>query len=169
VPRRTVLACALSGMLLLAACGGDDSSSSSNTTSTVSNTHFDVETPDGQVSLALNGKLPPGWPSDFPVPDGASPAGSGSFVDTAKGGARIGVYQTSHSPDDTFNFYKSNDSLTIIASGSAGSGDNYVGTIQFGGSSPGNVTIVSRKKNSETKTYIVATLKSQSSTTTTTT
>ena len=155
-------------MLVLAACGGDDSSSSANTTSTLSNTHFDVETPDGQVSLALNGNLPPGWPSDFPVPDGASPAGSGSFVDTAKGGARIGVYQTSHSPDDTFNFYKSNNSLTITGSGSVGSGDNYVGTIQFGGSAPGNVTIVSSKKDSKTKTYIVATLNTEASTTTTT-
>ena len=77
---RSVSVLALSGIMLLAACGGDDSESSANTTTTLSNTHLDVETPDGQVSLALNGKLPPGWPSDFPIPKGASPAGSGSLV-----------------------------------------------------------------------------------------
>jgi hypothetical protein len=63
-----------------------------------------------------------------------------------------------------FDFYKSNRSLTITGSGSAGSGDKYVGTIQLGGSSPGNVTIVS----SGNDTYIVVSLRSESSSTTTT-
>jgi hypothetical protein len=160
---RSVSAVALLVITLLAACGGDDSSSTANTTTTFSNTHLDVETPDGQVSVALNGKLPPGWPSDFPIPKGASPAGSGSLVNGEKGG-RIGVYTSSQAPADAFDFYKSNDELTVTASASAGTGDKYVGTIQLGGSTPGNITIVS----SEGKTYIVVTLKSESSSTTTT-
>ena len=161
---RSVSAVALSVITLLAACGSDDDSkSSSNTTTTLSSTHLQVETPDGQVSLSLNGKLPPGWPSDFPVPKGATPAGSGSLVNGGSG-VKIGVYTTSQAPADAFEFYKSNASLTVTASGSAGTGDKYVGTIQLGGSSPGNVTIVA----SGSKTYIVVTLKSESSSTTTT-
>ena len=156
---RSVSVLALSGIMLLAACGGDDSESSSNTTTTCRSTHLDVETPDGQVSLALNGKLPPGWPSDFPIPKGASPAGSGSLVNSEKG-VRIGVYTTSQAPADAFDFYKSNDALNVTASASAGTGDKYVGTIQFDGSPPGNVTIVSSGNN----TYIVVTLESESST-----
>ena len=159
---RSVSVLALSGIMLLAACGGDDSESSANTTTTFRSTHLDVETPDGQVSLALNGKLPPGWPSDFPIPKGASPAGSGSLVNSEKG-VRIGVYTTSKPPADAFDFYKSNDALNVTASASAGTGDKYVGTIQFDGSPPGNVTIVSSGEN----TYIVVTLETESSSTTT--
>ena len=161
---RSVWVLALSAMMLLATCGGDDSASTANTTSTLSNTHLNVETPDGQVSLALNGKLPPGWPSDFPIPKGASPTGSGSLVNGEEG-VRIGVYTTSQAPADAFDFYKSNDALTVTASASAGTGDKYFVTIQFGDSSPGNVTIVS----SGSDTFIVVTLESESSTTTTTT
>ena len=161
---RSVSVLALAGIMLMAACGGDDSASSSNTTTTLSNTHLDVETPDGQVSLALNGELPPGWPSDFPLPTGASPAGSGSLVND-ESGARIGVYTSSQAPADVFDFYKSSAELTVTGSASAGTGDKYVGTIQLGGSSPGNVTIVA----SGSDTYIVVTLKSESSSSTTTT
>ena len=162
---RSVSAVALSVMVLLAACGGDDddSANSSNTTTTVSNTNLNVETADGQVSLSLNGKLPSGWPSDFPVPDGATPAGSGSLVNDGSG-VRIGVYKSSQAPADVFDFYKSNASLSVTASASAGTGDKYVGTIQFGGSTPGNVTIVS----SGNDTNIVVTLTSESSSTSTT-
>jgi hypothetical protein len=60
MPIRLVSVLALVGIVLLAACGGDDSQSSSNTTTTLSNTNLDVVTADGQVSLSLNGKLPPG-------------------------------------------------------------------------------------------------------------
>ncbi len=161
---RSVCAVALSVIMLLAACGGDDDSkSSSNTTTTVSNTNLNVETADGQVSLSLNGKLPSGWPSDFPVPDGATPAGTGSLVDGGSG-ARIGVYKSSQAPADVFDFYKNNTSLAITASASAGTGDKYVGTIQLGGDTPGNVTIVSAGND----TNIVVTLTSESSSTTTT-
>ncbi len=161
---RSVSAVALSVITLLAACGGDDDSkSSSTTTTTVSNTNLNVETADGQVSLSLNGKLPPGWPSDFPVPEGATPAGSGSLVG-GKSGVRIGVYKSSQAPADAFDFYKNNTSLTITASASAGTGDKYVGTIQLGGDTPGNVTIVSAGND----TTIIVTLTSESSSTTTT-
>ena len=86
------------GLLLgcLVAAAGCSSSSSSSTagpattaaspaTTTASPTpkiwakNFQVSTPNGQVSLSLDGQLPPNWPSQFPVPAGAKAAGSGSL------------------------------------------------------------------------------------------
>jgi hypothetical protein len=159
---RWVSAVAILAIVLMAACGSSSKSSSSTTTTVPRN--FNVETPDGQVSLSLDGQLPPNWPSSFPVPSGATAAGSGSLV-KAGSGALIGVYSSTQAPADAYGFYKNNSSLTITKSGSLGSGDKYVGTIELGGSYAGsNVTVVS----SGGTTYIVVTLKSGSSTTTTT-
>jgi hypothetical protein len=161
---RTVSALAVLVFVLLAACGDSSSSSSSTTTTTTkaSAKNVAVETPDGQVSLSLDGQLPPNWPADFPVPSGATPAGSGSL---AKGGSgvTIGVYTTTQAPTDAFNFYKTNSSLTITKSGSVGTGDKYVGTVEFTGTFTGNVTVVAAGSG----TNIVVTLKTESSTTTT--
>jgi hypothetical protein len=158
---RTVSALAVLAFGLLAACGSS-SSSGSTTTTNASDKNVAVETPDGQVSLSLDGQLPPNWPADFPVPSGATPAGSGSL---AKGGSgvTIGVYTTTQAPTDAFNFYKTNSSLTITKSGSVGTGDKYVGTVEFTGTFTGNVTVVAAGSG----TNIVVTLKTESSTTTT--
>ena len=85
---RWVSALAIFAIVLMAACGSSSKSSSSTTTTVPRN--FNVETPNGQVSLSLDGQLPPNWPSSFPVPSGATPAGSGSLV-KAGSGALIGV------------------------------------------------------------------------------
>jgi hypothetical protein len=144
----------------VAACGS--SSTSSSSTTTVSGKNVAVETPDGQASLSLNGQLPPNWPAGFPVPNGATPAGSGSLVNGGTG-VMTGVYTTTQPPADVYNFYKSNPSLTITKSGSVGTGDKYVGTLELGGTYPGNTTIVAAGNG----TNIVVTLKGGSSTATT--
>ena len=79
---------------LVAAAGCSSSSSSaaspattaaSPATTTASPTpkitarNFQVSTPNGQVSLSLDGQLPSNWPSQFPVPAGFKVAGSGSL------------------------------------------------------------------------------------------
>jgi len=126
-------------LLLLVGCSS--SSNGAATTTTASSKNVAVETTDGQVSLSLDGQLPPNWPTGFPVPSGAVPAGSGSLVNGGSG-VLVGVYTTADSPSDTFSFYASDAALTVTKSGSVGSGDWYVGTIQFSGDPSGNVTVV---------------------------
>jgi hypothetical protein len=131
---RTRMATTLCIAVLLmgaAACSSDDDDSAKNTTTTA-NRGFEVQTPDGQVSLSLSGQLPPNWPDDFPVPDGAEPAGSGSLGGSSST-SLVGVYSSSGSPQDTYNFYKDNTELTVTSSSSVGSGSAYLGTVQFTG------------------------------------
>ena len=82
--RAAVLALIAVLVLGLAACSSS-SKSSSNSSNKNSTNGVHVETPDGQVSLSLNGQLPPNWPSSFPVPNGAKAAGSGSLVNGSSG------------------------------------------------------------------------------------
>ena len=160
---RSVTAFAVLAIALLAACGSS-SKSSSTTTTTVSGKNIAVQTPDGQVSLSLDGQLPPNWPAGFPVPSGATPAGSGSLVN-GDTGVLVGVYTTTQPPADAFDFYKNNASLTVTNPKSIGTGDAYVGTLDLSGSYTGNVTVVATGSG----THIVVTLKSGSSNATTTT
>jgi hypothetical protein len=157
--------------LLLAAAAVGCSSSSKKSTSTTTSTSsgsksFQIQTPEGQVSLSLDGKLPPNWPSEFPVAPGASPAGSGSLGNTSKT-TLVGVYSTTGSAQDAFNFYKSTSAYTVDSSSSAGIGSAFVGSVEFSGSYQGSATIASLSGT----TYIVIVLETggASSTTTTTT
>ncbi len=152
------------GVLMLAACGSSSKSSSKDSskkssTSGTAPKSFAVDTPDGQVSLSLDGQLPPNWPGSFPVPSDAKPAGSGSLVNGTSG-FLIAVYDSSQTPSDVFNFYKTNASLTVTSSKSAGVGDKYVGTVELGGSyDGGSVVVVSSGSGSR----IIVTLKGSSS------
>jgi hypothetical protein len=158
---RVVSSLTILAIVFLAACGS--SSKSHATTTTVPKKNVNVVTPDGQVSLSLDGQLPPNWPSSFPVPSGATAAGSGSLVNGGSG-VLIAVYSMTQPPVDAYNFYKSSSSLTVTKSGSVGAGDKYVGTLQLGGTYAGsNITIVAAGTGSN----IVVTLKSGSSTATT--
>lgn len=107
---------------------------------------FAVDTPDGQVSLSLNGSLPPNWPSSFPVPKGAEPAGSGS-VGGSSSTTMVAVYSTSESAQDAFNFYKNNKDLTVSDASSGGVGKAFVGKLKVGGQYEGSVTVVGRDQN----------------------
>jgi hypothetical protein len=150
-----VLIVGVVGCVLLAAAGCSSSSTSSQSTTTISKT-FQVNTPDGQVSLSLDGKLPPNWPSDFPTPSGAKPAGSGSLGGSSST-VMVGVYTTSKSAPDTFSYYTSNpNGLTTSGGKSVGGGSNYVGSAQITAPHTGSVTVVDH----DNTTYIVAVLKS---------
>ena len=151
------------GLLLgcLAAAAGCSSSSSSpartkaSPTATSTAKNFQVSTPNGQVSLSLDGQLPPNWPSQFPVPPGAKAAGSGS-LGGASSATLVAAYTTSQSPPDAFAFYKDNAKLTTSGQKSAGAGARYVGSAKITAPYTGSVTVVSHSGT----TYIVVVLTS---------
>ena len=125
----------LLGCLVAAAgCSSSSSSTASPATTTASPAtttatptpartaqNFQVSTPSGQVSLSLDGKLPPSWPSEFPVPSGAKVAGSGSLGGSSSA-TLVAAYTTSESAPDAFTFYKDNSKLTAWGQKSVGAG-----------------------------------------------
>jgi hypothetical protein len=147
-------------LLLAAGCGSSASTPSptatiqSPTSEPSSSRNFQVTTPDGQVSVSLDGQLPPNWPSGFPVPAGAQVAGSGS-LGGASSTEHVAVYSTTQSPSDTFSFYSSNTRLTTTSAKSAGTGSSFVGSVQVTAPYTGSVTVVSHSGT----TYIVIVLR----------
>jgi hypothetical protein len=151
---------------LVAAIGAGCSSSaksSSPTTTTlpVETKGFQVETPGGQVSLSLDGLLPPNWPANFPVAPNASPAGSGSRGDTAQT-SLVGVYSSTDAPDETYRFYASTSAYHVDSKSSIGAGSVFVGKVSFSGAFTGNATVVSRNGT----TYVVVMLQTPGASTT---
>ena len=138
-------------LLLVAGCGSSPSSSGQQSSSKT----FEVTTPDGQVSVSLDGKLPPNWPSDFPIPAGADVAGSGSLGGSAST-AMVAVYTTSKAAPETFEYYKSNPDVSSTSARSVGTGNHFVGRLQVTAPHNGSVTVVDRSG----KTYIIVVLKS---------
>lgn len=142
------------GCLVAAAgCSSTSSPASSPATSATSPSSFHVSTPDGGVTLSLDGTLPPDWPSGFPVPSGAKVAGSGS-VSSSSSGTHVAAYTTSQSPSDVFAFYKDNSQLTTSSERSAGVGSAFVGQLKITKPYPGSVTVVSYSST----TYFVVVL-----------
>ena len=130
--------------------GTPKGSTSEPSTRPSSSQNFQVATPDGQVSVSLDGQLPPNWPSAFPIPSGAAPAGSGSLGGSAQTGL-VAVYSTSTPAADTFSYYKSNSDLTPTGAKSVGVGGRYVGSMKVTAPYTGSVTVVARGGS----TYIV--------------
>jgi hypothetical protein len=160
-PKALALAGALALSLALgAACG---SSSKSSTPTTRLENGFEIATPDGQAVLSLNGDLPAGWPSDFPVPDNADVAGSGSLSNSSDAGM-VAVYTVSGDASATYDFYKKNTAFTVTSSSSAGIASAFVGTVQFEGAFNGSATLAGRNA----KTYLAIVLKTSTQATTTT-
>jgi hypothetical protein len=159
---RSVLLIGLA-VLVVTACGSSTSTSQASPTGGVqgssaqaspsSATGFHVSTPNGQVSVSLNGQLPPNWPGNFPIPNGATPAGSGSLVG-ATSGVMVGVYSTSAQAPDTFDFYKSSAQLTTSGAKSAGGGSSFLGSLKVSAPYTGSVTVVKWKGS----TYVVIVL-----------
>ena len=133
-------------VVAMAGCSSSSKSASTTTTSTsttAGNKSFEVTTADGQVSLSLDGNLPPGWPQTFPVPDGASPAGSGSLV-KGESGKLVAVFTSTGTPQDAYTFYRDSTAITVDDSSAGGIGPAYLGTVKFSGSSTGRVTVLSK-------------------------
>ena len=125
-------------------------------TSTVKN--FQLATPNGQVSLSLDGRLPPNWPGQFPIPSGTRAAGSGSLGGSASA-VLVAVYTTSMSAPDAFAFYTDNTRLTTSGHRSVGAGAQYVGSATITAPYTGSVTVVSHSGT----TQIVIALRSPAS------
>lgn len=128
-----------------AGCSSSDTSAptttSTSTTTTTTPRTMAVDTPDGQVSLSLDGALPPNWPSAFPVPSGATAAGSGSLGGSDKT-VMVGVFSTSEAPDETFTFYRNSADLSVESPSSAGAGNAFVGKLSLTGTYEGSVSVV---------------------------
>jgi len=156
----------LSSLLFVtAACSSTTSTSPAATSSpatTAATKNFQVSTPDGQVSLSLDGKLPPNWPSDFPVPRDATAVGSGSLGGSSST-TSVAVYSTSQSASDVLAFYTGNSKLTTASSSLIGSGSNLVGSVKITDPYTAGVTSLSRGD----QTYLIITLKASTTGTTT--
>lgn len=148
------------------ACSNNESTETTTTraetTTTAKRESFQVSTPEGQASLSLDGQLPPGWPANFPVPDNAEPAGSGS-VSGSTSGYLIGVYTTSESGKDVFDFYNSQTALQPTDQRSAG-GSNFLGSMKIASPDSGSITI----SEVSGTTYIVVFLTTAGTSTSTT-
>jgi hypothetical protein len=134
-----------------AACSSDGNDSSATTTT--ASRSFQISTPAGEVSLSLDGQLPPGWPSDFPLPDGVEPAGSGS-VAGSESGVMVGVFTTSQAAKDTLDAFSSEPSLSASDVKSTGVGSSFLGSLTLGGDWEGSVTVAGRQDS----TYVVVVL-----------
>jgi hypothetical protein len=135
---RRLIGPVLIASLVLTGCGSSHSKSS--TTTTAAPRTLSVETPAGAVRVSLDGHLPPGWPSDFPIPPTATPKGSGSLSGSSSA-AMVGVFESTASGQDDYNFYKNSSAITVTQSTSAGVGSSFVGRLTFSGSHSGTVTI----------------------------
>jgi len=102
---------------------------------------IDVQTPAGAVTISLDQQLPAGWPADFPVPATATPAGSGALAGAAPT-TQIGAYSVAQPPDEVFAFYAQQAGLAVASASSAGTGDEFDGTVRLEGASAGLVTVV---------------------------
>jgi hypothetical protein len=146
---KTLATVAVAAALLVpvAACSSKakttTAASTTTTTADSSNKTFQITTADGQISLSLDGQLPPGWPSSFPVPSGATAAGSGSLANSSKG-KLVAVFTASGAAEDAYNFYKGSSAFTVDSSSAIGAGPAYVGTVAFSGSFSGRVSVISR-------------------------
>jgi hypothetical protein len=136
VRRLAVVVLAAVACLSLAACSSSGKKSSSTTTA--ASKTYSLSTSKGQVSVSLDGHLPDHWPSAFPLPAGAKPAGSGALQGTSEG-VMVGVF-TIGSAQDAYNFYRTNTDLKVDDASSAGGSNAFVGTVQFSGTYSGVVT-----------------------------
>ena len=149
--------------VVAAGCSSSSKRSSSSTTSANDKT-FAVSTPAGQVSVSLDGQLPPNWPAAFPVAPETKPAGSGS-LGNSNGTVMVGVYTSTGAPESVFGFYKASTAYTVESTSSAGAGTYFIGYVQFKGAYTGSTTVISH----DGSTYVVVVLESSGSGTTTVT
>lgn len=129
-----------------AACSSGESTAtttpdSSETSTTVPMT-IQIATPDGEASFSLDGQLPPGWPEDFPLPEGTEAAGSGS-LGNQDSTVRVAVFSTSESGEAVLDFYSQEPELTTTGRSSAGANENSFGKLTLTSPYTGSVTVMS--------------------------
>jgi hypothetical protein len=146
--RAVVTAAVVCGLALFAAACGSSSKSGGSSGSGKAN--FSVTLPDGQVSLSLSGALPPGWPSDFPVPPNSKVAGTGS-VGGKETTRSVAVYSSTLAAADAYHFYAQNANLHVSDTNSAGVGNAFIGKMTLVSPYKGSLAVVG---HSDT-TYIV--------------
>ena len=103
-----------------------------------------------RVSFSLDGQLPQNWPSQFPVPEGAKVAGSGSLGDSSSA-TLVAAYTTSEPPSDAFTFYTDNSKLTTSGRSPVGPGSRYVGRAKITAPYTDSVSVITHSGT----TYIV--------------
>jgi hypothetical protein len=157
-PGRVVIA-ALFLAVALGSCSST-SSSGSNSSNNEAKKSFEISTPIGQVSLSLDGKLPPNWPANVPLPKDTTPAGSGSVVSEKNGGVMVGVYKSGTSPEEVYKFYATEPSITTESKAGIGSGSNFVGRLKI--SAPKSATVTTAPYSSGA--LIVVAIKTESGT-----
>jgi hypothetical protein len=141
---------AIAALLLIMGCSSSPSKSSTSSSTTSPGRSLTVNTPEGSVSLSLDGKLPPGWPSGFPIPPGATPAGSGSIGGSTEA-HMIAVFDYPGTGQNAFDFYKNDNTLTVNNAKSVGTGSSFVGQMELTGNYSGSVTVTAIKG----QTYVV--------------
>ena len=138
--RYQILAAAVAVAASVAIGGCSSSHNSGSLTTTTTAKSFSVDTPEGTVSVSLDGQLPPHWPSDFPIPPDTTPAGSGS-VGSDTTAHMIAVFSSSGTGQEAFDFYKNSTALTITNPKSVGTGSSFAGRLQFSGTHTGSVSV----------------------------
>ena len=150
----TVLgAVVMTTLVTFAGCSSSSSKTGSSATTASPSRSFTVETPNGGVSVSLDGRLPSAWPSSFPIPSGATPAGSGSVAGSTKSNM-IAVFETTGSGPDTFNFYKTSSALSVSEANSVGAGNSFVGHLTVSGSYSGSVTVTEHSSQTVIVIYL---------------
>lgn len=144
--RVPVLVLVLAVSLTAAACGGDDDISVDLPDGGQVDVGQDgddgitIEGPSGEVNIGT-GDYPEGWPSDFPVPDGAQPAysiGGGGGVSvwfaTDQSADEVKAFFASELPaagytvDSTMDFNDASGSYTVMTTtGNGWNGGIYIG------------------------------------------
>jgi hypothetical protein len=147
--RRFIVVTSVVFVFVAAACGSSakSSGSSNGKSATTIEKSFFISTPAGQVSVSLTGKLPPNWPSGFPLPSGSTVAGSGSLGNSSST-TMIAVYSSTQAPDQIFDFYKTNRDLTVSSPSSIGVGSAFAGELSFSGPYKGDLGVVGKGNTS---------------------
>jgi hypothetical protein len=128
--------------LVATSCGGDDDVSIDTPEGSVDvgDDGVTIEGPSGEVNIGT-GEYPEGWPSDFPVPDGATPAysigaggGAAVWFATDQSADEVKAFYTSALPeggytiDSTADFDDASGSYTVMSfTGNGTSGGIYIG------------------------------------------
>jgi hypothetical protein len=155
------------------ACSGDDDAGDGTTTTAAGTSESTgstaagnevrtYQTPDGDVVVTFDGKLPAGWPTDLRLPDGTTTAGTGALTG-ATSPFRIAAFRTTMSPEDAFKFFTGDKGFGATDVASVGTGADFVGTAHLA-EPDGSITV----RNADGGTIIVITLPGDGTTPTTT-